>query len=626
MPGSDGLTILKEIRKQGLYLPVIALTSQGNEKLAVSLLKTGAHDYIVKSEIHSLDLREIVVNAISSSEANNSFVDKRTARTNVLIVDDNIDDRELVKRTLNKANKYSYSFLEVTSGIEVSALLEKNQPNCVLLDYSLPGEDGLTVLQKISNCYPFVPVIIISGQGSENVAAEAIKNGAFHYLVKSELTPELLDETVRKSLEKKSLEQIVHQKNEEVKHHQYKAIQRKKRFDRVVQATNIVVWEYDIVNDALFIDEQISILLGESFKASHLKLEELRSYIHPDDITMLNDHWQAHLQGVDHELDIVYRFQNKSGIWLWLRETGKVVETDIEGKPSKIAGLYEDISEKKYEEDVLNKFYTLTVDDKLSLDQKISSVLRLGLLHFNLDVGIVSKITGGTYEVVHCEPSDKITPGQLLPLSQTYCSQVFSSSEVKAWHNIGKSDIAEYPCYQSQRNETYIGTTIFLNNSPYGTLSFARKKPFSKPFSSRRKVLLSLIAQWLSSEITREFNLREIEESKNFMQLVQDSIPDLIFVKDDNFRIVRANPAFLNLYPKPTRDSVIGTTTLESYDEAEAEAFLQQDKLALKEGKSEIEETIHFPDGKKRTLYTKKIRFQDREKNRFVLGPVHTKC
>ena len=55
------------------------------------------------------------------------------------------------------------------------------------------------------------------------------------------------------------------------------------------------------------------------------------------------------------------------------------------------------------------------------------------------------------------------------------------------------------------------------------------------------------------------------------------------------------------------------------YDPEEAEAFLYHDRLAFSEGLSETEETIKFPDGKTRTLHTKKMRFEhDRET--YILG------
>ena len=107
---------------------------------------------------------------------------------------------------------------------------------------------------------------------------------------------------------------------------------------------------------------------------------------------------------------------------------------------------------------------------------------------------------------------------------------------------------------------------------------------------------------------------------KNFQEIILENIPDLVFVKDEKFRIVQANPAFINVYPQHLHDKIIGYTTIEGYDEKEAEEFLAMDKKALEEGFSQIEETIHFPDGETRTLMTKKVRFENEQKEKFILG------
>ncbi|GEK10621.1 PAS domain-containing sensor histidine kinase [Pseudoalteromonas peptidolytica] len=56
--------------------------------------------------------------------------------------------------------------------------------------------------------------------------------------------------------------------------------------------------------------------------------------------------------------------------------------------------------------------------------------------------------------------------------------------------------------------------------------------------------------------------------------LIFDNIPDYAFIKDDKFRIVKANDAFRSMYPESAREKIIGYTTLESYHPEEVEAFI----------------------------------------------------
>lgn len=111
-----------------------------------------------------------------------------------------------------------------------------------------------------------------------------------------------------------------------------------------------------------------------------------------------------------------------------------------------------------------------------------------------------------------------------------------------------------------------------------------------------------------------------ITRAKDFRDLMFAQIPDMVFVKDSEFRIVDANNKFLAVYPKEVRDGVIGSTTLEQYDETERELFLAEDRRAFSEGISEVEETIQFPDGQQRTLLTRKVSFRDNENRHFLIG------
>ncbi|MGH1350846.1 MAG: PAS domain S-box protein [Methyloligellaceae bacterium] len=117
---------------------------------------------------------------------------------------------------------------------------------------------------------------------------------------------------------------------------------------------------------------------------------------------------------------------------------------------------------------------------------------------------------------------------------------------------------------------------------------------------------------------------REAEKALNeyhqFQDLIMKTVPGMVFVKDDEFKIIQANEEFINVYPPEQRDRVIGYTTLESYDPKDAEEFLKNDIQALEEGYSEVEETLTFPDGAVRTLLTKKVRFTNADNKRYILG------
>ncbi len=125
--------------------------------------------------------------------------------------------------------------------------------------------------------------------------------------------------------------------------------------------------------------------------------------------------------------------------------------------------------------------------------------------------------------------------------------------------------------------------------------------------------------------IIRDISLRkniqlELEKSLEFQEMIINSIPDLIFVKDAQFRLVIANDAFKKLFPKNSRENIIGHRTTDYYDEIQAEEILKRDTLAFEDGFAEAEEVLKFPDGRTKILLTKKIRFYGWDNEPFILG------
>ena len=122
----------------------------------------------------------------------------------ILVVDDNPDHALLQKVALEGALKAEVQI--AASGAACLKRLSQGQRfELVLLDYSLPGEDGLELLKAIQKDGEETPVIMVTGQGDERVAVEAMKQGAYDYVTKSGDYLLTLPLVVEKALERHRL-------------------------------------------------------------------------------------------------------------------------------------------------------------------------------------------------------------------------------------------------------------------------------------------------------------------------------------------------------------------------------------------------------------------------------------
>ena len=67
----------------------------------------------------------------------------------------------------------------------------------MLLDYSLPGRNGVEILKRIRVKHPLVPVVMLTGQGNEKVAVAAMQEGAQNYISKATIDPETLAHVIQ---------------------------------------------------------------------------------------------------------------------------------------------------------------------------------------------------------------------------------------------------------------------------------------------------------------------------------------------------------------------------------------------------------------------------------------------
>lgn len=110
--------------------------------------------------------------------------------TRVLLVDDEVGFVEVLHKRLNKRG---FSVTPATSGTEGIQVLRKNDFDVAILDLKLEDMDGIEVLEIFKKMVPEMPVIMLTGHGSEQAARDGMEHGAFDYLLKPCALEELIE-------------------------------------------------------------------------------------------------------------------------------------------------------------------------------------------------------------------------------------------------------------------------------------------------------------------------------------------------------------------------------------------------------------------------------------------------
>jgi two-component system, NarL family, invasion response regulator UvrY len=112
------------------------------------------------------------------------------------------DDHAIVRRGLKEILREAFAratFGEAQTAKEVLALVQKEPWDLVILDISMPGKNGLEILEDLRQTQPHLPVLLLTMHPEEQFAKRALKGGAAGYLTK-ESVPEELIKAVRKVL------------------------------------------------------------------------------------------------------------------------------------------------------------------------------------------------------------------------------------------------------------------------------------------------------------------------------------------------------------------------------------------------------------------------------------------
>lgn len=253
----------------------------------------------------------------------------------ILSVEDNEQVRTSIVTWLEDSG---FSMLEAVDGREGVEMFREHGPDLVLLDMGLPELHGMEVLKIIHEESPQTPVIIVSANADISDAIGAFKAGAWDYVTKPILNFDVLEQTIRNSLERLELRR--------------KIAQADRRYRDLVQNLPVVVFSLDTDGRLDFINDTCREVLGFSPEEimgtpdlflTRTSAKDRNSF----DAALKN----SAATGTGFSQDI--QFTHKNGYDLHLRTRVFTIHSPEHPPPHPVRGIITDITERKFLEKVL---------------------------------------------------------------------------------------------------------------------------------------------------------------------------------------------------------------------------------------------------------------------------------
>jgi PAS domain S-box-containing protein len=187
-----------------------------------------------------------------------------------------------------------------------------------------------------------------------------------------------------------------------------------------------------------------------------------------------------------------------------LRENG-----DIRGFAKVTKDITEQIERERLQADnerYRKQLYAVTNDTDRRFEQRVVDVLELGAEYLGVDQGHLVAIDpeAGTHEIIAIsgDPS-LIAPGDITPLSETYCRRTIESDGMLSVYNAVQQDVGDDPAYQRYGIGCYLGATIDIDGELFGTVCFVAREPRSDQFRHDEQAFVEQLTRWLKYELGR---------------------------------------------------------------------------------------------------------------------------
>lgn len=260
----------------------------------------------------------------------------------ILHIDDNLHDRQLVKDVLQLETD-GFEVVEADNREKFGKCLEEQNFDIVLSDFNILGFDGLQVLQVVKEKDPDIPVIIVTGTGSEEIAIQAMKMGAADYVIKSYKHIQGLIPRIKAVLEFKKIQD--ERKSALIALHESEEL-----FRTAFESAVIGVCMVNQDGRFMSVNKTLVNMLG--YTLEELGQVTLNSITHPDDITIGDEILAQLISGESNRAIFEKRYIHKQGHVVWLNISTGIVRKQHDNLKYFVSYI-QDITERKKSEEEL---------------------------------------------------------------------------------------------------------------------------------------------------------------------------------------------------------------------------------------------------------------------------------
>jgi len=326
-------------------VPYVLITGQGDEKLAVEIMKGGARDYIIKDGVF-LDLLPAVVNRV---------LDQVAQEKQLAAAESALKESEAQYRSIFSSSQDGVFVVDFNGKI-----VDANPQAGTIYDYSLEDLIGQPLKSLIHPDYlhqydQFTIDLRRKGEyQAESMAVQKdgttidveIRSGVFSFKGENHILM-----VVRDISERKWKEEELRLTNQQLRVSEQALREREARLRAIFQGAAIGVALIDLGGRALESNQTLQKMLG--YSRSELRQKVFSEFTHEEDLPASVQIFDDLAQGKCDHYQIETRYVSKDKEIVWVRLTASLVRSDA-GKPNYVINMMEDVSERKWAEQKLH--------------------------------------------------------------------------------------------------------------------------------------------------------------------------------------------------------------------------------------------------------------------------------